>query len=133
LEAFLTENRRVEKRLVKVRDQLERARIRMQHCFALWRHLEDRGKCLQSELRQVLGGEQDQWRGFAERWGSMGIIVRTESRGSYDLVPATNMGQTCGAKCSGCGKIVREPKRVLLARSECPICGRGGVHLALCD
>lgn len=133
LESYLSENRRIEKKLEGIRPRLDEANEQLKRCFRLWRQLEDGGICRQSELRQILGGEQDHWRGVAERWDRMGVVSRVEIRGSYDLTLTTKLGEICSAKCSRCGKVVREVKRNLLALESCPICRRSGVHLALCD
>ena len=75
LEQLLKDRKRIEKNTSHdLNDKLATARTQMWEAHRLWDHLERNPHSRQSELRQVLGGDQAQWRAIAELWEKMGLL-----------------------------------------------------------
>jgi hypothetical protein len=111
LEQLLETRKRIEKNTsVSVVDKLATARAQMWDNHRLWGYLEKHGEVRQDQLRELLGGNQDQWRWLAESWSRMGLVKRMPEGGSYRLSLSTRMGQVVSAKCPSCGKISEAPR-----------------------
>jgi len=123
LGGLLKDKRRIEKNTeVSLGDRLAEAEDRMWDNHRLWHHLEWHPGQLQSELRQILGGNQDNWRAAAELWEKLGLVVRQVEANSYRLTLATRLGAVIEAKCYSCGHRVEAPKAMLLEDATCPSC-----------
>lgn len=123
LESLLRQCKRIERETaVCLADELASARARVWENHRLWDHLEQHPDCRQDELRQVLGGDQEQWRRSAEAWESMGLVRRTPEGGSYRLVLSTRMGEVIRAKCPSCGNVTEGTKAVFLEEVPCSHC-----------
>jgi hypothetical protein len=105
-------------------DLVSAARQRMLANHRLWSYLQDKGDVVQSQLRTLLGGEQEDWRETAETWSEMGLLDRTPlpGGGTYCLSLATRMGQLIPAKCPQCGHVAEAPKAMFLEPMTCPEC-----------
>jgi len=97
----------------------------------LWSHLEKAGEEHQDKLRSILGGEQDRWRWIAEQWDGMGLLCRTEDRGSYRISLATRIIALVKAKCSSCGVVAKAAMGRFLEENECPKCRVKGFFVVL--
>lgn len=123
LEGLLTGQRRIDRNTSdSLAEHLAKARALMWDVHRLWDHLEHHPGTRQDELRQILGGEQDQWRTAAEIWEKMGLVHRTPEGRSYRLALSTRMGETVSAKCPACGVVADAPKAMFLEMSTCPKC-----------
>ncbi len=123
LEDFCKKCRRIIKNeAFDVTNRVNEARQYMRENHRLWSHLSEAGESLQSDLRKVLGGDQDRWRAVAEAWEKMGLIRRTPQQNSYMLRLATSMGQVVPAKCPKCGRREQAPKAMFLDKVKCPKC-----------
>jgi hypothetical protein len=123
LEGLLKDCRRIEKNTSdSLVDKLAAARALMREAHRLWDHLEWNPRSRQDELRRLLGGDQEQWRGIAEAWDKMGLLRRESEGGTYRLSLSTRMGEVVLAKCPGCGNIVEAPKAMCLEDMVCPEC-----------
>jgi hypothetical protein len=98
------------------------AQALLRQVHQLWNLVERQPLVRQDMLRQILGGNQDTWRGIAEQWESMGLIHRIKHSGSYMLKFATELSERWRAKCPSCGAIAVGAKRAFLDSQECPRC-----------
>jgi hypothetical protein len=112
-------------------DQLARARSRVLENHRLWTHLEQNPGTEQERLRQVLGGDQEEWRGVAESWERMRLVSRTPAGRSYRLTLSTRMGEIVRAKCPRCGQVAEAPKAMFLDETTCPECGHASLFVLL--
>lgn len=125
LEPWLKDARRVEKRTSDdLAEKIADARKLMWDAHRMWGHTEASPGTRQDQLRQQHGGDQDRWRGIAEKWERMGLLQRTPSGGSYELSLITRMGQIVSGKCSACGTITQAPKAMFLEDLTCPKCSQ---------
>ena len=134
LEGVLKENRGIDKHAsddLAARALAARALLGQIH--RLWDLLEREPGLRQDTLRQRLGGDQDQWRQYAEQLESMGLIERTPAANSYSLRIATNLSDRVSAKCPKCGAVISGPKRAFLTSQTCPACARSVVHVLVTD
>ena len=132
LEAVLKNYRRIEKNTSdNLADKLAEARALMWDAHRLWDHLERHPETKQNKLRQLLGGDQEQWRSVVNTWDKMGLVRRAPEDGSYRLSLSTRMGKVVPGKCPACGGIVTAPKAMLLEKSACPRCGRSVLPVIL--
>ncbi|KKM23055.1 hypothetical protein LCGC14_1619070 [marine sediment metagenome] len=123
LEALLKARRRIDKNTSEsLADKLSNARALMWEAHRLWDHVERNPGTRQDKLRRVLGGEQEQWRSFANTWEAMGLVSRTPEGGSYRLALSTRMGGVVSAKCPSCGSVANAPKGMFLEDTACPEC-----------
>ncbi len=123
LERLLKDYRRIEKNTSeRLGEKLTSARASLRDTHRLWDHLEWNPGARQDELRRLLGGDQDRWRGMAEAWDRMGLLRREPERGSYRLSLSTRMGEVVPAKCPVCGNVVEAPKAMCLEEMACPEC-----------
>ena len=123
LETLLKNYRRIEKNTShNLADKLAKARTLMRDAYRLWDHLEHHPEARQDKLRQILGGDQDQWRSMVTAWEKMGLLRRTPESGSYRLALSTRMGKVVSAKCFSCGCVVDAPKAMFLEKQICSEC-----------
>jgi len=123
LERLLKDCRRIEKNTSdSMGDKLTSARAFLRDAHRLWDHLEWNPGARQDELRRLLGGDQDRWRGMAEAWDRMGLLRREPEGGSYRLSLFTRMGEVVPAKCPACGNVFEAPKSMCLEEMACPEC-----------
>jgi hypothetical protein len=123
LGSLLKSQRRIEKHTsTDLADELSEARALMWKAHRLWNHLEQRAEVMQDELRQYLGGDQDQWRFIAEVWDAVGLVRRIPEGRSYRLSICTRLDELARAKCPSCGAIGKGRKSRLLETSNCPKC-----------
>ena len=123
LEGLLKDFRRIERNTSdSLADKLTSARKFMWNAHRLWDQLERNPGQRQDELRRLLGGEQEQWRGVAEAWEKMGLLQREPVSGTYRLTLSTRMGQLVSAKCPVCGEVGEGPKAMWLEKVACPEC-----------
>ena len=123
LEALLKDYRRIDKNTSEsLVEKLAAARSLMWQAHGMWDHLEQHPDTRQDELRQILGGDQNQWRSLAEMWEKMGLVCRTPEGGSYRLALSTRMGKVVPGKCSSCGAVSEAPKAMFLEELACPDC-----------
>jgi hypothetical protein len=123
LEELLKRQRRIERDTSDdLAQRLAEARQRMWDAHRMWTHLEQTPGARQDELGRVLGGDQNRWRGVAETWEAMALLVRTPNRGSYRLALSTRMGEVVSAKCSACGAGAEAPKAMFLEPLTCREC-----------
>ncbi len=123
LERLLKGCKRIEKNTTEsMGDKLSAARCRLRDAHRLWDYLEQNPNCRQDELRRVLGGDQNVWRGIAEDWEKMGLVNRLAEGGSYRLALSTRMNAVVPAKCPQCGVVVEAPKAIWLEKTACPEC-----------
>ena len=131
LEELLTEKKRIEKNTHDdLAEKLAEARRLMWDARRLWNHIERQPNCRQDELRSALQGNQEQWRGFAECWHSIGLLQRTPESNSYRLAFVTNLEDQAAAKCPACGVVGRARKARLLDAASCPKC-KQNVHFLI--
>lgn len=104
-------------RLLEARETLKRA-------HRLLDHIERNPGARQSDLRQLLGGDQDEWRGWCERWSDIGLINRESLGGQYYLRLSAGADELTDAKCGACGGIERGSKRSFWGSHVCVACGR---------
>ncbi|MBI3270363.1 MAG: hypothetical protein HYZ53_15245 [Planctomycetes bacterium] len=102
--------------------RLATARQKLWEAHRLWTHVEQNPNTRQDELRQRLGGDQDEWRAMAESWDHFGILLRTPEGGSYRLQLRTRMDSLVPAKCPRCGLVAKGAKGRLLLHQTCPKC-----------
>ena len=114
-------------------ERLRVARGYLRSSYRLWDYIERHPGVMQSDLREQLGGEQDEWRLIAERWESMGLLRRVPEVGSYRLFAVTNMHQRSEGMCPKCGLIEIGRKGDLLAERNCPGCGERCVLVIQCQ
>ena len=123
LEGMLKDCRRIEKNTSDgLGDKLAAARSFLREAHRLWDHLEWNPRSRQDKLRQLLGGDQNQWRGIAEAWDKMGLLRREPEGATYRLSLSTRMGEVVAAKCPGCGNVVEAPKAMCFEEMACPEC-----------
>lgn len=123
LESLLKTYRRIDKNTSgSMADKLTHARNEMWDAHRLWSYLERHPDTLQSQLAQVLGRDQAQWRSAAETWEAMGLLRRTPADRSYTLALSTRMGQVVQAKCPSCGAVADGPKAMFFEVLSCPDC-----------
>ena len=123
LETLLNSQRRIEKHTSDdLAENLIKARKVMWDVHRLWDYLEQNPETRQDTLRQVLGGDQDQWRWIAETWGKMGLLRRTPEGGSYCLTLLTRLGEVVSGKCPACSSVAEAPKAMFLEELVCPDC-----------
>lgn len=123
LESLLKSQRRIDRNTSEsLTEKLGKARALMWDVHHLWDHLEQHPGARQDELRQILGGDQDQWRLVAETWEKMGLVRRTPEGRSYRLSLCTRMGEVISGKCPKCGAFSEAPKAMLLEELACPKC-----------
>lgn len=124
LEQLLASYRRVLKKdaYTTLTEKLTRARARILENHRLWTYLELHPGVEQEALRAALGGEQERWRSVAEAWERMGLLSRTRSGRTYQLVLSTRMGEVVRGKCPACGHVDEAPKAMFLEPAACPRC-----------
>ena len=123
LESLLKTHRRIDKNTAaSLPDKLAQARALMWAAHRLWDYLEEHPNAKQDELRQTLGGAQDQWRLIAETWEQMGLVNRAPEGRSYRLALSTRMGELVPGKCPSCGTIAEAPKAMFLEEFACAAC-----------
>lgn len=105
-------------------EKLAAAREKLKDCHRLWTLFERSGAILQSDLRGLLGGDQDQWREVSMAWCAMGLALRDPEGSSYRVSLKTRMGQVVPAKCPACGKLSTAPKSMFFENTACPECGK---------
>jgi hypothetical protein len=105
-------------------EKIKAARLTMATAHALWDCVEANPGVRQDQLRQRLGGSQDEWRRLAESWEALGLFRRTPAGNSYSLQLVTAMEEVVVAKCSGCGVLAKGQKRQFLNTQNCPRCRR---------
>jgi len=132
LEGLLKACKRIEKNTSEsLADKLIAARARMRRTHRLWDHLERNPGTRQDKLRQLLGGDQDEWRRMAEDWEKMGLLQRRSEGGSYRVALTTRMGEIVPAKCPACGNVVEAPKAMCLEDATCSECNAPVVFVLL--
>lgn len=112
-------------------DRVSAAMSQLLRAQRLWNHIEDNPETRQDEVRERLGGDQDEWRATAERWAEMGLIVRTKVGGRYQLELATNLDARVRGRCAECGRVVRGMKRDMLSEQACPACLKSSMFAIL--
>jgi hypothetical protein len=123
LDSLLREKRSVERHTSDdIGTKLEEATALMRAAHLLWDHVERNPESRQDQLRQRLGGNQEQWRWLAERWEAMGLFHRTQDQGSCCLRLVTRLDDRVKAKCGACGAIASGHKSSFLAEQVCPGC-----------
>jgi len=123
LEQVLAGCRRIQKNTcVDYEQELAKAKARMWQNHKFWDHLERNPECRQDELRQRLGGDQEDWRRTAEMWEDMGLLRRSPEGGSYRLALMTQMREVVKAKCPSCGKVTEGAKAEFLGELSCCAC-----------
>ncbi len=123
LDTLLANKRRIERdTLVNIGDKVAAARCVMRDAHRLWDYLERNADVRQDKLRQILGGNQDEWRGICEAWEKMGLADRVPEGKSYRLNLSTRLGQVVKGKCSRCGEVSEAPKAFFLEELTCPGC-----------
>jgi hypothetical protein len=123
LERLLTEKKRIERDTSDdMGERLAEALAELWDNHRLWTYLEMHPGTRQDELRQILGGDQAQWRSAAESWERMGLLRRSPESGSYRLALRTRVGQVVSGKCSACGHVVDAPKGMFFEPLDCPQC-----------
>ncbi len=123
LSALLRTQKRVDKNTAAdLAANLEIAYSLMKEAHRLWDHLERNVQVDQDRLRDSLGGDQDRWRWLAEKWESMGLVLRVPNRGSYKLSLLTRMESEVRAKCSICGVVAKAAKGRFWEQITCPKC-----------
>jgi hypothetical protein len=123
VEILLISERRISKISAEDLQQgLAQAKGLMGDCRRLWNHIELHPNCEQADLRQSLGGDQNQWRNIAEFWEQNGFISHHKQGTSVYLTLKTRMQEPVTAKCPACGSIVKAPKVLLLEPAPCPHC-----------
>ena len=131
VEQFLVGCRRIEKNTcVDYEQELVKAKARMWQNHKFWDYLEKNPDCRQDELRQRLGGDQEDWRRRAEQWADMGLLRRSPEGGSYRLALMTQMREVVKAKCPSCGNVAEGAKAEFLDSVPCCAC-RGNVLLVI--
>ena len=111
LESLLKTQRRIDKNTSEsLADKLAKAESRIWDAHKLWDYLEGHAETRQDELRQILGGDQDEWRSTAEAWEKMRLARRTPEDRSYRLALSTRMGEVVSGKCPSCGAVAEAPK-----------------------
>jgi hypothetical protein len=112
-------------------DKLAEARTRLWNTHRLWTHLERNPNTRQDQLRQILDGDQDEWRSTVQAWARMGLVRRTPEGGSYRVALSTRMGQVVPAKCPFCGRVAEAPKAMFLETTKCPKCRKPVAYVLL--
>jgi hypothetical protein len=129
---LLAECRRIEKNVATdYAKELAKAESRMWQSHRLLDHLERNAGCMQDELRQLLGGDQDSWRRIAEGLEEMGLLRRTREGGSYRLALMTQMQEVVKAKCQSCGAVTEGPKVRFLEQVSCSRCQQSVLFVIL--
>jgi hypothetical protein len=119
----LKSQRRIDKNTTTdLATRLEVAESQMWEAHRLWDDLEEHGEVRQDELRQRLGGDQDEWRRMAETWEQMGVVQRTPDGGSYRVTITTCLGDTIRGKCPSCGVTGKATRERFLEEIKCPKC-----------
>ena len=132
LASLLKSQRRIDKNTsVSLDDKLAKARAQIWDAHKLWEYLEGHPDTRQDELRQILGGEQEEWRSAAEAWEKMGLVRRTPEGRSYRLALSTRMGEIVSGKCPSCGAVAEAPKAMFLEELTCQYCQASGVFVIL--
>ena len=132
LEALLKERRGIEKNTsADLADKLTAARTEMWDAHRLWDHLERTPAARQDELRQKLGGKQEQWDVLVQRWAELGLVHRKIDGPSCRLRLATQMNDLVPAKCSACGHALEISKGMCMASMPCPKCEQENLFVIL--
>jgi len=132
VEQLLAGCRRIERNTCSdYRQELAEARARMWQNHKLWNHLEKNADCRQDELRETLGGDQEDWRRTAEMWDEIGLLRRTPEGGSYRLALMTQMREVVKAKCPSCGNVAEAAKAEFLGELPCGACKESVVLVIL--
>jgi hypothetical protein len=133
LEVVLKNQRRIERDTsADMANKLAEARMLMWDARRMWDYLEQHPQSRQDELRVVLGGNQEQWRGMAEAWDQMGLLCRRPDGGSYRLTLVTGPEDVLRGKCPSCGLVARAPRSRLLSEVVCPNCHKAVSFVVLC-
>ncbi len=123
LEKLLKDCRRIEKNTSDtLAVKLAAARALIWDAHSLWDHLERNLDSRQDELRKLLGGKQQRWRGMAEAWEKMGLLRREPEAGTYRLTLLTRLGEIVSVKCPACGNVAEAPKVMCWEETPCPRC-----------
>ena len=120
---LLAQCRRIEKNVsTDYKQALAGARIRLWQCHRLWDLLETTSESRQDEVRQLLGGDQEEWRRIAGEWETMGLLRRSRDGGTCRLSLMTMMDEPVKAKCPSCGALAEGAKVQFLERICCSTC-----------
>jgi hypothetical protein len=129
---LVAECRRIEKNVTTdYAKELAEARSRMWQTHRLLDYLERNAECRQDELRQLLGGDQDDWRRTAEGLEETGLLRRTREGGSYRLAFMTQMQEVVKAKCQSCGAVAEGAKVGFLDQVTCGRCQQSVLFVIL--
>ncbi len=113
-------------------DRQRAAVDQMMRAHRLWKWIESSKAVRQRDIRQSIGGDQDEWREMITLWERMELVTRINSDDGAWVSITTRMYESVSAKCPECGIVESGQKRGFLRERECPECGRQTVFV-ICD